>query len=116
MGGWEREVLSVDEVTASANEVTDKAGFIGRDIVACLYRELGYSKFGLEGKASNAVLASKASSVGQHPHAGHERARGPVTSTGRREVVAGLPIIQASKLWRFPVAWYVVRVPTKISS
>ena len=36
-----RVVLSVDEVTASANEVTDKAGFIGGDNVACLYRELG---------------------------------------------------------------------------
>ena len=33
--------LSVDEVTASANEVTDIAGFIGRENVACPYRELG---------------------------------------------------------------------------
>ena len=40
--GWQsRVVLSVDEVTAYANEVTDKAGFIGRENVACLYRELG---------------------------------------------------------------------------
>ena len=36
-----RVVLSVDEVTASANEETDKAGFIGRENVACMYRELG---------------------------------------------------------------------------
>ena len=42
-------VLSVDEVTTSANEVTDKAGFIGRENMACLYRELGKSKFGSEG-------------------------------------------------------------------
>ena len=39
-------------------------------------------------KASNAVLASKSSGVGQHPHAGHEQAQGPVT--GSREVVAAL--------------------------
>ena len=51
----------------------------------------------LEGKASNAVLASKASSLGQHPDAGHEQTRCPVTSTGRREVVAGLSS-QARKL------------------
>ena len=43
-----REDLSVDEVTASANEVTSsankvtgKTGFIGRDNMACMYRELG---------------------------------------------------------------------------
>ena len=35
-------VLSVDEVMASANEVTDKTGFIGIiENMACLYRELG---------------------------------------------------------------------------
>ena len=49
-----------------------------------------YVQFG--GRSLARILASKALSVGQHPHAGHERARGPVTSTGRREVVAGLSI------------------------
>ena len=38
--GPTRVVSFVDEVTASANEVTNKAGFIGRENVACLYREL----------------------------------------------------------------------------
>ena len=87
-----RVVLSVDEITAFANEVSGKAGFIGRENVAWMYRELGWSKFGLERKVSHAVLSSKASSVGQHPHAGRKQARGPVTSRGRREVVAGLSI------------------------
>ena len=52
----------------------------------------GIEQVWLEGKASHAVLPSKAPSVGQHPHAGHEQARGPVTSTGRREVIAGMSI------------------------
>ena len=42
------------------------------------------------GRSLARILASKASSVGQHTHGGHEQARSPVTSTGRREIVAGL--------------------------
>ena len=57
----------------------------------------GIEQVWLEGKTAHAVLPSRAASVGQHPHAGPEQARGPVTSTGRREVIAGL-WIQARNL------------------
>ena len=40
----------------------------------------------LEGRVSHAVLPNRAPSVGQHPHAVHEQAQGPVTSTAGRRI------------------------------
>lgn len=40
-------VLSVDGVNASVYEAAQKTGFIHRMNGACLYKELGWSKFGL---------------------------------------------------------------------
>ena len=89
---------SANEVTASANEVTDKARFIGRENVACPYRELGWSTFVWKGRPRTQPFQVKhGAGVSILPHAGHEQARGPVTITGRCEVIAGLSIQARNK-------------------